>query len=180
MSRKISQTTSTHSQTNQNKNEHTHTHYASRGYFPPHHYHHAPAPEHEPPPTTGTFAPWRMVVNPRHRYHSFPHNLPNHEMIYEPAIEPECPLPAYDPDMDIPEPPAPRRKPPFETYHSLYGQIHTLHAETRLYTGYYTVCGEIRKYAAIGIKYARHEPTISCDRKSAAKMLRTLRKGGVC
>ena len=100
--------------------------------------------------------------------------------LYESTIEPEEPRQDYDPAMDTPEPPAPRRKPPFVTHRSQYGQIHTLHSETRLYTGYYTVCGEIRKYAAIAIKYARHEPTISCDRKSAAKMLRTLRKGGVC
>lgn len=99
---------------------------------------------------------------------------------YEPSTETECPRAEYDPAMDEPEPPAPRRKPPFVTSRNEHGQIHTLHAETRLYTGYYTVCGEIRKYAAIGIKYARHEPTISCDRKSAAKMLRTLKKEGVC
>lgn len=99
---------------------------------------------------------------------------------YEPAIEPECPLPAYDPAMDEPEPPAPRRKPPFKTLRTHHGQIHTLHSQTRLYTGYYTVCGQIYKWAGIGIKYARHEPTVQCDRKSAAKMLRTIRKEGVC
>jgi hypothetical protein len=100
--------------------------------------------------------------------------------LYESTIEPECPLPAYDPDMDIPEPPAPRRKPPFETMRTQYGQVHTLHNETRLYTGWYTVCGELKKYAGIGIKYARYEPTVQCDRRSAAQMLRILRKGGVC
>jgi len=99
---------------------------------------------------------------------------------YESAIEPECPRPNYDPAMDEPEPPVTRRKPPFVTHRSQYGQIHTLHNQTRLYTGWYTVREEIQKYAAIGIKYARHEPTISCDRKSAAQMLRTLRRGGVC
>jgi hypothetical protein len=82
--------------------------------------------------------------------------------------------------MDILEPPAPRHKSPFETWRTMQGQIHTLHGETRLYTGCYTVNGGIRKYAAIGIKFARNEPTIQCDRRSAAKMLRTLRKGNVC
>ena len=114
---------------------------------------------------------------------------------YESAIEPECPLPAYDPAMDEPEPPTPRRKPPFETLRTRHGQIHTrhietlrthhgqihtLHGETRLYTGCYESCGETYKWAAIGIKYARHESTVQCDRKSAAKMLRTIRKEGVC
>jgi|LakMenE18May11ns_1017448.scaffolds.fasta_scaffold9722832_2 hypothetical protein len=180
--RKIIAITSTHSQTNQNKHEHTHTHNASRGYFPPRHYHPAPAPEHKPPPTAGTFAPWRMVVNPRHRYHRVPHHLPPNKMkaFYESAIEPECPRPAYDPDMDIPEPPAPRRKPPFETLHTQCGQVHTLHGETRLYTGWYTSCGEIKKYAAIGIKFPRREPSVECNRRSAARLLRSIRKGGVC
>ena len=73
-----------------------------------------------------------------------------------------------------------RRKPPFQTIRTHHGQIHTLHGQTRLYTGYYEACGEIHKWAAIGIKYARHRPTVNCDRKSAAKMLRTLRKEGVC
>ena len=100
--------------------------------------------------------------------------------LYEPAIEPECPRPEYDPAIDEPEPPVMRRKPPFKTLRTTVGQTHTLHKETRLYTGYYTVCGELHKYAAIGIKYNRHEPSVICDRKSAAKMLRTLRKGGVC
>jgi hypothetical protein len=100
--------------------------------------------------------------------------------LYEHAHEPECPRPDYDPAMDVPDPPAPRRKPPFETMRTQYGQVHTLHNETRLYTGCYTVCGEVKKYAGIGIKYARYEPTVQCDRRSAAQMLRILRKGGVC
>jgi hypothetical protein len=99
---------------------------------------------------------------------------------YEPAIEPECPRLDYDPAMDEPEPPTPRRKLPFKTLRTQNGQIHTLHGETRLYTGCYTACEATYKWAAIGIKYARHEPAVSCDRKSAAKMLRTLRKEGVC
>ena len=76
--------------------------------------------------------------------------------------------------------PHPRRKPPFKTLRTHHGQIHTLHGETRLYTGCYEACGETYKWAAIGIKYARHEPTVQCDRKSAAKMLRTIRTEGVC
>ena len=100
--------------------------------------------------------------------------------LYESTIEPECYLPDYDPAMDEPEPPTPRRKPPFQTLRTQHGQIHTLHGETRLYTGWYTSCGEILKYAAIGIKYACYEPTVQCDRRSTAKMLRTLRKEGVC
>lgn len=99
---------------------------------------------------------------------------------YEPAMEPEYPLPDYDPAMDEPEPPAPRRQPPFQTIHTHHGQIHNLHGETRLYTGYYVAFGAIHKWAAIGIKYARSEPSVSCDRKSAGKMLRTLRKEGAC
>jgi hypothetical protein len=161
-------------------NEHTHTHNASRGYFPPRYNHRNPAPESKPETTRTTFAAWRVVVDRPNRYHSIPNHLPPNKMIYEPAIEPECPIPAYDPAMDEPEPPAPRRKPPFETLRVHIGQVHTLNGQTRLYTGRYTFCGEIHKYAGIGIKYARHEPIISCDRKSAAKMLRTLRKGGVC
>jgi len=101
---------------------------------------------------------------------------------YESAHEPIPPYPDpdYDPAMDEPEPPVTRRKPPFVTMRTQYGQVHALHNETRLYTGWYTVCGELKKYAGIGIKYARHEPTVQCDRRSAAQMLRTLRKGGVC
>jgi hypothetical protein len=164
-------------------NEHTHTHNARGRCFSPHHYH-QPAPESKQKTTAGTIAPWRMVVNRPNRYHSIPNHLPPNEMntFYEPAHEPIPPYPDpdYDPAMDEPEPPAPRRKPPFETLRVHMGQVHTLNGQTRLYTGCYTFCGEIHKYAGIGIKYARHEPTISCDRKSAAKMLRTLRKGGVC
>lgn len=100
--------------------------------------------------------------------------------LYEHAHEPAPPRPDYDPAMDEPEPPAPRRKPPFETLRIHHGQVHSLHSQTRLYTGYYTACGETYKWAGIGVKYARHEPTVTCDRKSAAKMLRTIRKGGVC
>ena len=100
--------------------------------------------------------------------------------LYEHANEPTQPLPEYDPAMDIPEPPAMRRKPPFVTHHTQHGQIHVLHGETRLYTGRYTVSGRTAKYAAIGIKYARDEPSIECDRKSAAKMLRTLRNKNIC
>jgi hypothetical protein len=100
--------------------------------------------------------------------------------LYESTIEPECPRPDYDPAMDEPEPPAPRRKPPFVTHYTQHGQIHVLHGETRLYTGRYTVSGRTAKYAAIGIKYARDEPSIQCDRKSAAQMLRTLRNKNIC
>jgi hypothetical protein len=100
--------------------------------------------------------------------------------LYEHAHEPTRPLPEYDPAMDIPEPPTPRRKPPFKTHYTQYGQIHVLNGETCLYTGRYTVSGRTAKYAAIGIKFARKEPSIQCDRKSAAQMLRTLRKDGVC
>jgi hypothetical protein len=100
--------------------------------------------------------------------------------LYEHAHELNPPRLEYDPVMDAPEPPAMRRKPPFKTWRTQHGQIHTLHGETRLYTGCYTVNGRMDKYAAIGIKFARNELTVQCDRKSAAKMLRTLRKDGVC
>jgi len=166
------------------KHEHTHTHNARGRHFPPRHHHNPPAPESKPETTAGTIAAWCMDTA-RPRYHLFiTHHLPAYKMntFYEHAYEPIPPYPDpdYDPAMDEPEPPVTRRKPPFETHRSPYGQIHTLHSETRLYTGYFTVCGELQKYAGIGIKYARHEPTVLCDRRSAAKMLRKLRKGGVC
>jgi hypothetical protein len=100
--------------------------------------------------------------------------------LYEHAHELNPPRLEYDPAMDAPEPSAMRRKPLFKTHYTQHGQIHVLHGETRLYTGYYTVAGRIGKYAAIGIKFARNEPSIQCDRKSAAKMLRTLRKAKSC
>jgi hypothetical protein len=100
--------------------------------------------------------------------------------IYEHAHEPTPPRQSYDPAMDVPEPPAPRRKPPFETWRTANGQIHTINGETRLYTGCYTVNGRLDKYAAIGIKYAWNEPLVQCDRRSAAKMLRTIRKQRSC
>jgi len=100
--------------------------------------------------------------------------------LYEHAHEPTPPRQSYDPAMDVPEPPTIRRKPPFETWRTQYGQIHSLHGETRLYTGCYLSAGRIQKYAAIGIKFARNEPSIQCDRRSAAKMLRKIRKEGAC
>jgi len=101
--------------------------------------------------------------------------------LYEHAHELNPPRLEYDPAMDVPEPPAMRRKPPFETWRTQHGQIHTLHAETRLYTGFYTIGGNsFRKYAAVGVKFTLSEPLLECTRESAAKMLRTLRKGNVC
>jgi len=100
--------------------------------------------------------------------------------LYEHAHEPTPPLQSYDPAMDVPEPPAIRRKPPFETWRTQHGQIHSLSGETRLYTGCYTVNGRLDKYAAIGIKFSRNEPLVQCDRRSAARMLRTLRKAKSC
>jgi hypothetical protein len=112
-----------------------------------------------------------------HRYHHLPINKMS---LYEHAHELNPPRLKYDPAMDVPEPPTPRRKPPFKTHYTQHGQIHVLHGETRLYTGRYTVSGRTAKYAAIGIKYARDEPSIQCDRKSAAQMLRTLRNKNIC
>jgi hypothetical protein len=180
MSRKIIAITSTHSQTNQNKHEHTHTHNTSRGHFPPRHYHPPPAPEHKPPPTAGTaLAPWRLVVNRPNRYHCFPHHLPTHKMkaFYESAIEPECPRPAYDPDMDIPEPPAPRRKPPFETVKTERGRTHRFE-HCIVFTGYCKGLPGV-KYASL-VPELNISPVIMCDRKDIARLLQLNRKGGVC
>ena len=179
-SRKISQTTSTHSQTNQNKHEYTHTHNASRGYFPPRHYHPPPAPEHKPEATTGTaLAPWRLAVNPADRYHGFPNHLPADKMkaFYESAIEPECPRPDYDPAIDEPEPPAPRRNPPFETGKTERGRTHRFKSFT-VFTGYCKGLAGV-KYASL-VPELNISPVIMCDRKDIARLLRLNRKGGVC
>jgi hypothetical protein len=179
--RKISRITSTHSQTNPNKHEHTHTHNARGRHFPPRHYHHPPAPESKPPTTAGTaLAPWRLAVNPRHRYHGFPQHLPAHEMkaFYESAIEPECPRPDYDPAMDEPEPPAPRRKPPFETVKTERGRTHRFEHFT-VFTGYCKGIVEC-KYASIVFALPDGSPVVMCERKDIARLLQFNRKGGVC
>ena len=99
--------------------------------------------------------------------------------IYEHAYE-EIPVSTYDPAMDAPEPPTPRRKEPFKTRRHAYGNCHDLHGKTILYTGKYRSCGTLYKYAAIGIDYPRNIITVNCDRKSAAKMLRAIRKELSC
>jgi hypothetical protein len=99
--------------------------------------------------------------------------------IYEHAVE-ELPPTTYDPAMDAPEPPTPRRKAPFNTRRHAYGNCHYLHGETRLYTGKYRFRDEIIKYAAIGISYPKNIIPVNCDRISAAKMLRAIRKELSC
>jgi hypothetical protein len=146
----------------------------------PHHYHRQPAPESKPPPTAGTFAPWRMVVNPRHRYHGVPHHLPPNKMkaFYESAIEPECPRPDYDPAMDEPEPPAPRRKPPFETVKTERGRTYRFKSFS-VFTGY---CKGLAgaKYASLFLAEPETVPVIMCDRKDIARLLRHNRKAKPC
>jgi hypothetical protein len=92
---------------------------------------------------------------------------------YESAIEPECPRPDYDPAMDEPEPPAPRRKPPFETTRNQHGQIHRL-PSGNAFTGKHAY----GKWACIDMKSDKYHPTITCDRRSLAAYLKHLRKGG--
>ena len=96
--------------------------------------------------------------------------------IYEHAVE-ELPPTTYDPAMDAPEP---RRKAPFNTRRHAYGNCHDLHGKTSLYTGKYRSGSTLYKYAAIGINYPRNIITVVCDRKSAAKMLRAIRKELSC
>ena len=99
--------------------------------------------------------------------------------IYEHAVE-ELPPTTYDPAMDAPESPTPRRKAPFNTRRYTFGRCHDLHGETRLYTGKYRSSGTLYKYAAIGISYTKNIATVNCDRKSAAEMLRAIRKELLC
>jgi hypothetical protein len=99
--------------------------------------------------------------------------------LYEHAYE-EIPQSTYDPAMDAPEPPMPRRKAPFKTYRSAHGNCHDLNGETRLYTGKYRFRDEILKYAAIGISFPTTIIPVNCDRISAAKMLRAIRKELSC
>ena len=173
MSRKTTRITSTHSPTNQNKNN-AHTHNYSRGYFPSRHHHNPPAPEHQPEASTGTFAPWRMVVNRSDRLYRVPHNLPANEMkaFYESAIEPECPLPDYDPAMDEPEPPTPRRKPPFKV--TRYENGYTYRFDAFLVSTGYHAYG---KYAAMS---PWDQPVVLCNRKCIANLLRHNRKAKPC
>jgi hypothetical protein len=98
--------------------------------------------------------------------------------LYEPAIEPECPLPAYDPAMDVPEPPAPRRKPPFETIKTERGRTHRFKSFSVL-TGY---CKGLEglKYASISIAEPTWQPLLMCERKDIARLLQFNRRGGVC
>jgi hypothetical protein len=99
--------------------------------------------------------------------------------IYEHACE-EIPQSTYDPAMDAPEPPTPRRKASIVTRRHALGNCHDLHGETRLYTGKYRFRDEILKYAAIGISYPTTIIPVNCDRKSAATMLRAIRKEVSC
>ena len=98
--------------------------------------------------------------------------------IYEHAYE-EIPVSTYDPAMDA-EPPTPLRKAPFNTRRHTFGNCHDLHGETRLYTGKYRSSGTLYKYAAIGISYTKSIIPVNCDRISAAKMLRAIRKELSC
>lgn len=161
------------------KIKHEHIHEYKRRNIAPNHYHKTTT---QKPQKTGTPITYGHLVADRHQLcNCITNHLHTNEMsLYESTIEPECPRPEYDPAMDVPEPPAPRLKPSFDTWRNPNWQIHSLSGETRLYTGCYTVNGRLDKYAAIGIKFARNEPLIQCDRRSAAKMLRTLRKEGVC
>jgi hypothetical protein len=90
---------------------------------------------------------------------------------YEPSTETECPRAEYDPAMDIPEPTAPRRKPPFVTSRNEHGQIHRLKGRN-IFTGKH-VYG---KWACIEVISEKYEPAITCDRKSVAYHLKHLRK----
>ena len=118
-----------------------------------------------------------MVVDRPNRYHSFINHLPANEMkaFYESAIEPECPRPAYDPAMDEPEPPTPRRKPPFETVKTERGRTHRFKSFTT-FTGY---C-EGGKWAAITIQEPTWQPLIMCDRRNIAHLIKFNRKGRSC
>jgi len=91
--------------------------------------------------------------------------------LYEHAHEPECPRPEYDPAIDVPEPPAPRRKPPFVTTRNEHGQIHRLPGRN-IFTGKHPY----GKWASIEVISENYEPTITCDRKSVAYHLKHLRK----
>jgi len=99
--------------------------------------------------------------------------------LYEHAHE-ELPPSTYDPAMDAPEPPMPRRKASIVTRRYGCGNCYELTEKTCLYTGKYRFRDEIGKYAAIGISYPTTIIPINCDRKSAAKMLRAIRKELSC
>ena len=121
-----------------------------------------------------------MVVTPPDRYHSFINHLPANEMkaFYESAIEPECPRPDYDPAMDEPEPPAPRRKPPFETVKTERGRAYRFKSFT-VFTGYCKGLAGV-KYASLVVAEPETVPVIMCDRKDIARLLRLNRKGKPC
>lgn len=90
--------------------------------------------------------------------------------LYESAIEPECPRLDYDPAMDIPEPPSPRRNPPFVTSKNENGKIHRLPSRN-IYTGRHI----FGKWAGIDLPGEPYAPVIFCDRKSVAHHLRYIR-----
>ena len=91
---------------------------------------------------------------------------------YESAIEPERPLPAYDPAMDEPEPPAPRQKPPFKATKYENGYTYRF-TEFLVSTGYHAY----GKYAAMSVW---DQPVVLCNRKSIADLLRHNRKVKPC
>jgi hypothetical protein len=115
-----------------------------------------------------------MVVNRSDRLYRVPHNLPANEMkaFYESAIEPECPLPDYDPAMDEPEPPTPRRKPPFKV--TRYENGYTYRFDAFLVSTGYHAYG---KYAAMS---PWDQPVVLCNRKCIANLLRHNRKAKPC
>ena len=115
-----------------------------------------------------------MVVDRPNSYHSFINHLPANEMkaFYESAIEPECPRPDYDPAMDEPEPPAPRRKPPFKVTKHENGYTYRF-TEFLVCTGHHA----FGKYAGMTVW---DQPVVLCNRKSIADLLRHNRKAKPC
>lgn len=104
----------------------------------------------------------------------------NNNAFYEHAVESAPPLAEYDPVFDVPEPKRPRRRLAFKTVRGGNGWTHYLIEGTKLHTGHYTVCGEVAKYAGIGIWEGKRNATIQVYRKHAAELLRKLRKAGEC
>lgn len=98
--------------------------------------------------------------------------------LYEHAHEPNPPRPDYDPAMDVPEPPAPRRKPPFETVKTERGRAYRFKSFT-VFAGYCKGLAGV-KYASLVVAEPVIAPVIMCDREDIARLLRLNRKGGSC
>ena len=145
------------------------------GHFPSFNYHNSAIRQESKPPPPTLFVPTsnRSLDTIRSRSIHLLNNLPPHPMsLYEPAIEEIEPRSDYDPAMDIPEPLSLSlsRPPAFPTTRTSNGQIHHLEGR-KIYTGY----NPYGKWACVEVICKHFEPTLSCDRRDVAKLLRHIR-----